>query len=119
MTGGWTASALPSGGHRAEKAAHDLHARYANFDGPLQVAGRVPTLTNGHVTVLRRIDDSPFRVHRSAATGPGEGRFRVTVELAERDRAYRTCFRVVAPATGKYSRTVKRLGCFFRATPAR
>jgi hypothetical protein len=92
------------------KPAHKLSARGQEIrnTGKFIALGRVFTLPNGRIAILRKAGSSAYKPYKFAHTAKVTGKFRTSITQVG---SKKTCFRVVAPETKKYRKTIKDIGC--------
>jgi hypothetical protein len=101
-------------GERAGKPHHDLvaHGEEIGKTNKFLVRGRVTTLPNGSVKVLRNVSGGKYTVWKKTSTS-STGRFRTRIYQVGRKR---TCFKIQVHATSGYKRTTSpNVGCIYTA----
>jgi hypothetical protein len=101
-------------GERAGKPRHDLvaHGKEIGKTNTFLVDGRVSTLPDGKVKVLRNVSGGKYTVWKKARTS-SNGHFSTRIYQVGRKR---TCFKIQAPATSGYRRTTSpSVGCIYTA----
>lgn len=99
---------------RAGKPHHDLvaHGEEIGKTNKFLVRGRVSTLPNGSVKVLRNVGGGKYTVWKKTSTS-ATGHFRTRIHQVGRKR---TCFKIQAHATSAYKRTTSpNVGCIYTA----
>jgi hypothetical protein len=91
---------------QAAKTKHDLTASPGTApSGQLFISGKVTTYKNRKVTIQMKKKGGIYKFYKSADTN-SKGKFKVNVAGPSK-----ACFKVVVPATKKYKKTTKVVGC--------
>lgn len=96
------------GGGTEPKPYHKLTAQKGKSDGQNVAYGKVTTYKGKRIRLLRKVGGGTYAFYKTTTTKPATGKYKTVIKQSG---SKRTCFRVVVPATSKYRKTAKPVGC--------